>query len=222
MRSDYTDISIVLDRSGSMVSVWDDTIGGFNAFIQRQQELPGKCNVSLCQFDNEYECLYTACPIHDAPLLTRRTYEPRGSTALLQAMCLTIHAAGARLAAMPEAERPARVLFVTITDGQENASPREYTYARLCDLVTHQRKEYNWDFVYLGANQDAFKTASRMGFLTRSSMTYTANDIGTASAFDSVGKYAANVRGGVHNVAFDDEDKKWQADAAAVGKGAAP
>lgn len=216
MRSDYTDISIVLDRSGSMVSVWEDTIGGFNAFIQRQQNLPGKCRVSLCQFDNEYECLYVARPIHDAPLLTRRTYEPRGSTALLQAMCLTIDATGARLAAMPEAARPARVLFVTITDGQENASPREYTYARLCDLVTRQRNEYKWDFVYLGANQDAFKTGARMGFDRGSTMTYTANDIGTASAFDSVSKYAANVRGGARNVAFDDEDKKWQQDAAAT------
>lgn len=212
MREDFTDISIVLDRSGSMVSVWDDTIGGFNSFIEKQRALPGKCDITLCQFDNEYETVYTARQVCEAPLLTRQTYEPRGSTALLQAMWMTIDATGRRLAAMPEAERPGRVLFVTITDGEENASPPEYTYARLYDMIRHQRDIYKWDFIYLGANQDAIKVAARMGMERTSALRYASNTKGSRAAFYSAGKYAANVRAGA-SAAFDDEDQKLQQDA---------
>ncbi len=188
-----TDITIILDRSGSMSSVLADTIGGFNSFLADQRKLPDEAVLTLIQFDNEYDVIYSMHDIRRAPELTRESYVPRGTTALLDAMGKTIASTGARLAKMPASERPARVIIVTMTDGMENAS-REFSRTKVFQMVTHQRTKYAWEFVFIGANQDAIATAKDMGVQLASN--YVADAIGTASAFDNMSHGLRSYRSG--------------------------
>jgi hypothetical protein len=123
---DETDVTVILDRSGSMEAIQSDVIGGFNRFLRDQQHESGECRLTLVQFDDQYDVVYTARSIADAPRLMDHTFQPRGSTALLDAIGRTIDATGARLAALSESNRPDRVMLVIVTDGLENAST-EYT-----------------------------------------------------------------------------------------------
>lgn len=213
MQADLTDITVLLDRSGSMITIQDDTIGGYNAFIDGQKRGPGRRSISLFQFDNELDAVYVGRDASDVPPLTKETFQPRASTALLQAVCEVIDATGARLHAMPESERPAHVIFAIVTDGYENASPRHYTNQLMSYKIAHQRSRYGWEFVYIGANQDAIAVAARMGIDRGKALSYAANSIGTRSAFHSAGKFAAKVSAGVSDVAFDAEDVDLQAKA---------
>lgn len=184
MQSKFCDITVVLDRSGSMASVRTDTIGGFNTFVSAQRGEPGRCLLSLVQFDDEYEPLYTGTDIQAVPLLSLDTFVPRGMTALLDAIGRTIIATGKRLKALPEAQRPDKVIFVIQTDGQENAS-REFTQPKIAEMIAHQKAKYQWDFVFLGANQDAIQAGAAMNIPRGSTMTYASNSVGTQSAFRS-------------------------------------
>lgn len=174
-----TDITFVLDRSGSMSPVRDDVIGGFNTFLKEQREVPGEGFLTLVQFDHEYLPIYQAIPLREARELNHESYVPRGSTALLDAIGRSIIATGERLAAMPEHERPDQVLHVTFTDGLENHS-REFTKAQIAEMITHQSEVYSWQFVYLGANQDAFAEAGSMGISRQSVSNYDAGQTVTA------------------------------------------
>ena len=140
-RPDLTDITFVLDRSGSMQPIKEATIEAFNGFVNSQRTGAGTAQMTLVQFDDQYELLYQALAIQQAPELTRQTYEPRASTALLDAMGRTMIATGERLRKLPEADRPGTVVFVTLTDGYENAS-REYTLQRINELIRVQRDQY--------------------------------------------------------------------------------
>lgn len=213
MKQDYTDINIVLDRSGSMQSIKDDTIGGFNAFLQEQKDVPGAATITLAQFDNVYEVVYQAADLATTPELTGKTFVPRGSTALLDAIGRTINETGARLAVMAEHERPSHVIFVILTDGQENAS-QEFTAAQINQMIQHQRDAYNWEFVFLGANQDAITTASQLGIQAGHAMSYAASAVGTRAAFKSVAKNMAKMRvKAAPSMAFEESDRAAQRDA---------
>ena len=217
MKTDLTDISVVLDRSGSMQSVRNDTIGGFNAFLKTQKEAPGEATLTLAQFDDQYEVVYSGKSIKDVPELTEKTFVPRGMTALLDAIGRTINATGSRLSALPENERPAKVIFVILTDGDENAS-KELTKEKVNELIKHQTEAYQWDFVFLGANQDAIKAGASMGILAGNSMSYAANAKGTADAFASVGATMCAYRSGdtsAKTAFFSDDDRKKQKQAGA-------
>jgi hypothetical protein len=180
----YTDITMVLDRSGSMQSIKDDTIGGFDAFISEQRRLPGRCTVSLVQFDNVYEEVYTGRDLADVPGLT---LVPRGSTAMLDAIGRAVNAAGARLAAMPEDGRPGTVIVGIMTDGLENAS-REFTYPMVKALIEQQEQVYGWTFMYMGANQDAIEVGASLGVARDRSLTYAGPKVAAA-----MGAYSASV-----------------------------
>ncbi len=215
MQSDYTHISMVLDRSGSMESIADDTIGGFNRFLADQQAVPGKCTVSLAQFDNLYDPLATFAPLSEVRPLNRLIFQPRGATALLDAIGRMILDTGVMLAELPEAVRPAKVVFVILTDGQENAS-KEYTLTNIHDLIAEQRRKYNWEFVFIGANQDAIKTGGSLGIHGANSMSYAANAVGTMHVFDSATSNLRNYRKGVAtSMSFTDEDRAKQKEAGA-------
>jgi hypothetical protein len=215
MKPNYTDIIIVLDRSGSMQSVMHDTIGGFNHFLQSQQEAPGEATITLIQFDDQYEGVYRGLAIKDAEPLTPATFVPRGSTALLDAIGRTIEETGARLAALDESERPEKVLFVIVTDGFENAS-RKYTRDQVNDLIAQQRDTYKWEFVFLGANQDAISTASSMGIGAANALTYAANSGGVRAAMASLSKNAVSYRvGATMDASFTSEDRDEQRKAGA-------
>ena len=159
MRSDLTDITLVVDRSGSMEQVREDAEGGVNSFIAQQAKEPGEALLTLVQFDTEYEFLHKGVPISQVP-----KYElvPRGMTALLDAVGRAINETGERLAKMDEGDRPGLVVFVVMTDGLENSS-KEFSKATIKEMIQRQQRQYNWHFTFLGANQDAFAEAGGMG-----------------------------------------------------------
>jgi hypothetical protein len=159
MRADYTDITLVVDRSGSMESMKEDAQGGINTFISEQASKPGECLVTLVQFDGEYESVWSGVRAAECP---RYELVPRGNTALLDAVGRTIDATGARLAALPEEERPGLVIFVITTDGMENAS-RTYTRERVREMIAHQQNVYKWQFTFLAATADAFDEGRQLG-----------------------------------------------------------
>ena len=215
MKEGYTDIGIVLDRSGSMESVKSDTIGGFNTFLADQKQAPGDATITLAQFDNVYEVVYSAIPVKEAKPLDNSTFVPRGATALLDAIGRTIHDMGKRLEAIPEGQRPEKVVFVILTDGFENAS-REFSAEKINELITHQRDVYKWEFVFLGANQDAIATASKLGVSLPNSLTYAANAAGTQQAFTSVSRNVVSYRANLtKSLGFTDEDRERQRKAGA-------
>ena len=165
---DLTHIEFVLDRSGSMQSIKSDIEGGFDAFIADQRSHPGQCTVSLAQFDNEYETVFTAVDVGEVRSLD---LQPRGATAMLDAIGRSVLALGERLVALPEAERPGTVVVAIMTDGMENAS-QEFTHAAIKDLITRQEQAYNWQFFYMGADQDAIEVGASIGVRPDRSLTY--------------------------------------------------
>jgi len=205
MRNNFTRIAIVLDRSGSMESCKESTVSGFNEFIRTQQELPGEAMVKLVQFDDRYETVFDM-NLKLCPELTQNTFVPRGSTALLDAQGRTIVELGKELAALPENERPSKVIVVTLTDGLENAS-KEYNLERIGELIREQRDKYNWDFVFLGANQDAIQTAAAMNIPLPSAMSYSTSKAGIAATMAAVSHYVGSARKG-KAAAFSEEDRK--------------
>jgi hypothetical protein len=168
MRQDLTDITVVMDRSGSMEACRTDAEGGLNQFVSDQKKQGGEALFTLVQFDTEYEFVHKGVPVRDVP---RLTLVPRGSTALYDALGRAIVETGERLTAMPEADRPGLVVFVILTDGLNNAS-REYTRAKVKEMVEHQQTAYKWQFTYLGANQDAFVEAKGLGIPAAASASY--------------------------------------------------
>lgn len=211
-RPDLTDITIVLDRSGSMETVKGATIDAFNQFLRSQRAAAGSARISLVQFDNEYEVLYEAEWLDQADELNNDRFVPRGSTALLDAMGRTIIKTGERLAAMPESERPGTVLFVTLTDGHENAS-RKYDSHRVNAMITQQRDAYQWQFVFLAANQDAIATAARMGIGPKQALSFEASAEGVCESFVAVDRRVSELRrrraagDSDSRVEFDDTDR---------------
>jgi hypothetical protein len=192
MKQGYTDITFILDRSGSMSSIYADTVGGFNSFVNDQKEAEGEAKLTLIQFDTYYELNYLGVDIKDVPDLV---FQPRGMTALLDAIGRGILETGKRLDALEEDEKPSTVLFVIITDGGENAS-REFTKDKINEMIKHQTEIYSWDFVFLGANQDAIETGTSLGISAGNSMSYQAQAGFATQAFASVSNNATLLRGG--------------------------
>lgn len=216
MRSNHTDITIVLDRSGSMASCREATISGYNEFLGKMREGVGTCDLTLVQFDDQYETVFHLRDVKLALRLTQETFEPRGMTALLDAQGRTIATIGQRLAALAEAQRPEKVVVVTITDGGENSS-REYTHAKVAEMIRHQEKKYGWEFVYIGANQDAVATGASMGYQRSKSMSFAANAVGARAMFSSVASNVNLMRSKAKtDYSFESADRKAQTDAGAA------
>ena len=160
---DATHIAVLLDRSGSMESIKAETISGFNFFLNEQKKSGANASLTLVQFDTqETEIVHEAKPVQSVPELNADTYQPRGGTPLLDALGETISSTGRTLAVVPEANRPDKVVFVIITDGQENSS-HKFSKTQIKEMLEHQTNVYKWQFIYLGANQDAFAEAGSMG-----------------------------------------------------------
>lgn len=185
-----TDITLLLDRSGSMAAVRESTIAAVNQFVDDQRAAGGAARLSLVQFDHEFQPVFTGVPLGSAPRLTPASYKPRGSTALLDAMGFSIKQTGERLREMDRTDRPKQVLFVTMTDGLENAS-RVMSRQAVNEAIEHQQKVYDWQFVFLGANQDAIATARDLGMAAGAALNYDADDRGVEVAMKKLSRATA-------------------------------
>jgi hypothetical protein len=183
----HTEIVAILDRSGSMASIREDAIGGFNSFLEDQQAVPGEARFTLVQFDNVYEVVYDAVDLRQVSPLSHGTFVPRGATALLDAVGRTIDDVGRRLHATPESQRPAHVIVAILTDGMENAST-DYTLEQVRTLIDQQQTVYGWDFIYLGANQDAIRVGQSLSIAAKDSYQWTSDAAGTAALYCQVSK----------------------------------
>lgn len=195
MKENYTDVTVLIDRSGSMLNLRPEVIGGFNSFMEDQRKVEGECTVSLVQFDNHYEVNYTAVPVSHVADLSYETYQPRGLTAMYDAIGKTIVATGERLSVMNEKDRPDKVIFIIQTDGAENAS-QEYHASTIKKMIQTQESEFKWDFVFLGANINAKSTAMHIGIKEDKAMTFANNSDGATRAFASVSSNVAQFRSG--------------------------
>ena len=160
MKTDLTELVFILDRSGSMAGLEDDTIGGFNAMLEKQKKQAGDCTVTTVLFDDHYELLHDRIPMSGITPLTDKDYYVRGCTALLDAIGRTINKIGSAQKHTADDERAEKVLVIIITDGHENAS-REYGNELVKTMIERQKERYGWEFLFLGANIDAVETAAR-------------------------------------------------------------
>lgn len=184
MKDNFTSINVVIDRSGSMSHLASDTIGSFNGFIADQKNVPGDAVFTLCTFNSNHEMVYDFVPLNNVPNLTAANYSPSGGTALLDAIGITIDSVGAKLAAMPEEERPSKVIFIIITDGEENSS-RLFNKEQVKAKVELQRNTYSWEFVFMGANIDAISAGTSLGVSATNSMNYSATRGGTRKIYQN-------------------------------------
>ena len=167
MKENLTELVLILDRSGSMSSIRDDAMGSVNSFLDDQKKVEGSANVTLCQFDDEFDIIHDCVDLQNVPSLTPETFVPRGSTALFDAIGRTVNQVGARLGSTDEKDRPSNVIVAIITDGGENAS-KEFTKSQIFEMVTEQESKYNWEFIYLSSDIKASQDAVSYGFKSKS------------------------------------------------------
>lgn len=201
-----TEIVIVLDESGSMSDIQDDTIGGLNNFIREQQKEPGSANLTLVKFNHKYNTVYSSIDINEVKKINSKTYTPSGTTALLDAVGTTIGDISFRINARKHEDKPDRLLFVIITDGYENSS-QEYDFKTISNLIKEKEKK-DWVFSYLGADIDNFDDANNLA-MANSAIISKKDMIGN---FNTMSTYTTNIRGAenVKEVSFSDyfDDKK--------------
>ena len=212
MKKDYTHIAVILDRTGSMESIRDDTIGGFNTFLNQQKAEPGLATLTLVQFDtqNPYEIVHKFKEIKDVPELTRETFVPRASTPLLDAMGRGINDLEHGLSQLDEDDRPERVVMVIITDGQENSS-REFRKDQIQKMIKEKQEKYDWQFVFLSADLAAIRDALDSGIRAASAMSFDKDAHGTAAAWSSASERISDYRAArSKDVSFTEEDREQQ------------
>ncbi|MBR0325769.1 MAG: VWA domain-containing protein [Selenomonadales bacterium] len=184
-KKQLTEIVFILDASGSMHGLESDTIGGFNSMLDKQKKVGGTACVSTVLFDDETKVIHDRQPIERISPMTDRDYSVGGCTALLDAVGGAIHHIGNVHKYAREEDRPAKTLFVIITDGEENAS-REYTYEKVKHMITRQQEKYGWEFMFLGANIDAAKEAAKYGIRKDMAVNFVSDRKGTALNYAAV------------------------------------
>ena len=188
-----TELVFILDRSGSMAGLEADTIGGFNAMIEKQRKVEGECYVSTVLFDNISEVLHDRVRLSEISPMTDKEYTVRGTTALIDALGGAIHHIGnVHKYARPE-DVPAHTMFIITTDGMENAS-HKYSSERVKAMIQHQKEKYGWEFLFIGANIDAVETAARYGIDRDRAVNYNADREGTRVLYESVSNAVCKLR----------------------------
>ncbi|WP_252183335.1 vWA domain-containing protein [Rossellomorea vietnamensis] len=193
MNKNLTEVVFLLDRSGSMAGLENDTIGGFNGFVKRQEQLDGKTVITTVLFDDDYEVLWQGKPAETVKL-TEKEYYVKGCTAMLDAIGKTIAEVGHRLFQTPEGERPGKVIFAITTDGHENASV-EFSYEKINEMIRHQREIYNWEFIFMGANIDVVQEAENIGILAESAYEFEASEEGVEKMYSKMCEEVSQMRG---------------------------
>jgi uncharacterized protein YegL len=193
MDNSVTEIIFVLDKSGSMESLTDDTIGGFNSFVKKQVEL-GKTKLTTVLFDTDYKILHDGIDAVDVRL-TRKDYEAGGCTALLDAVGKTIHDVKKRLKETSEETKPGKVIFIITTDGYENSS-REYTYADVKKKIEKQTEKLGWEFIFMGANIDVAKESESLGIRADRAFSFAASTVGVSNMYCDLHNMSKKIRAG--------------------------
>ena len=188
-----TELVFILDRSGSMGGLEADTIGGFNAMIEKQKKESGEAYVSTVLFDNTSEVIHDRLCLSAVPELTEEQYFVRGYTALLDAVGGAIHHIGNIHKYIRKEDVPDKTLFVITTDGMENAS-RKYTYEKVRKMIERQKEQYGWEFLFLGANIDAAREAKRFGISADRAANYHCDEEGTALNYEVISEAVSRVR----------------------------
>lgn len=195
IKNGITELVFILDRSGSMSGLESDTIGGFNAMIEKQKKQDGECYVSTVLFDNVSEVLHDRVSLTDIKPMTDKEYTVRGCTALIDAIGGAIHHIGnVHKYARPE-DVPEHTMFVITTDGMENAS-HKYSSDKVKKMIERQKEQYGWEFLFIGANIDAVETAAQYGISEDRAVNYHADPKGTACLYDNVSDVVFSVRMG--------------------------
>jgi len=191
MKQNLTEIVFILDRSGSMGGLENDTIGGFNGFVKKQAEA-GQTSLTTVLFDDKYEILHNGVDAGNVTL-TDHEYFTRGSTALLDAVGKTINDVGKRLNGTAEEARPGKVIFVITTDGFENAS-REFSYDEVKKMISHQTEKYGWEFVFMAANIDVAKEGDKLGISADRSFAFSSTTRGISAMYSDVDAICCCIR----------------------------
>ena len=193
MKQNLTELVFILDRSGSMAGLEKDTIGGYNAMLEQQRKVDGECVITTVLFDNHDTLLHDRIDIRAVKPITGRDYFVGGSTALLDAIGKTIYKIATAQKNTAEDYRAEKVMFVIITDGEENAS-REYSARQVKELIQRQKERFHWEFIFLGANIDAVETAGRFGIDADRAVDYVPDANGTELNFRVMSKTVASFR----------------------------
>lgn len=193
MKKGLCEIIAIIDRSGSMETIRNDAIGGFNNFLKEQKAHPGEALFTLLKFHHEYEVVCEGIPIAEVQPFTHETYVPTGATALLDAVGRAVTDAGMRFAAMPEDKRPEKVIVFIITDGEENSS-KEYKKEAVKTIVERQQKDYKWAFIFCGAGIDAFHEAGSFGVNPKFVLNVSHDSEGTRDAYNYASTTTTSLR----------------------------
>ena len=193
MTNNLTEIVFILDRSGSMAGLEDDTIGGFNAFVEKQKKTEGEALLSAVLFSDDSEVIYDRVDIRKIEPMTEAQYRVGGCTALLDAIGGAVHHIKNVHKYAREEDRPGKTIFVITTDGMENAS-RAYSYDEVQRMVKHEQEKYGWEFLFLGANMDAISAARSFGIRADRAVRYRRDSAGTALNYSVVSETVARVR----------------------------
>ena len=193
MNNNLTEIVFILDRSGSMAGLENDTIGGFNAMVEKQKKEPGDAVLSAVLFSDGCQVLYDRADIQKVEPMTEQQYRVGGCTALLDAIGGAVHHIGNVHKYAREEDRPGKTIFVITTDGMENAS-RSYTYDEVQRMVKHEQEKYGWEFLFLGANMDAISAARSFGIRADRAVRYRRDRAGTELNYQVVSETVSRVR----------------------------
>ena len=192
MKKDLTELAFILDRSGSMSGLEQDTIGGYNSLIDKQKNEQGEAIITTVLFDDKYEILHDRINLTDVMPITSKEYFVRGSTALLDAIGTTVNNIKNAQLNIADEERPEKVFIAIITDGMENHSS-EYSYSKVKAMIETQ-KELGWEFMFIGANIDAIGEAGKIGIAANRAVKYTADSRGTAVVYSAVSRSVMSMR----------------------------
>jgi uncharacterized protein YegL len=204
MKTNLTELVFILDRSGSMGGLENDTIGGFNSMLAKQQTEPGECRITTVLFDNQYDVLHDRIDIKAVSPISESEYFVRGQTALLDAVGRTINKIGGVQKNTAEDYRAEKVLFVITTDGMENAS-REFSYDKIKSMIERQKSKYGWEFIFLGANIDAVEVADHFGVARNRAQNFHNDSEGIALNYSVVSKAVASFRAAPMGANLDDD-----------------
>jgi uncharacterized protein YegL len=193
MMTNKIELVFILDRSGSMAGLEDDTIKGFNSLLNKQRNEAGEAIITTVLFDHAYELLHDRINLKSIRNITDKEYYVRGSTALLDAIGYTIDKIGNVQKVTQDEHRADKVLFVITTDGMENSS-RKYNYKMIKRMIENQKRKYNWEFIFMGANMDAISVANNFGIDANRAVNYHSDQKGTSLNFEAMSKVVSDLR----------------------------